>query len=124
MTVEDSDSAARHKIVIFADANVNGPEPFQVERIRSNGETLSFTSHSVEPRAVIALAEQLFGAQPEAYVLGIRGYAFNEFGERLSEKARANLTDAIRLHLEDRLAAGEAIKAAENVNLTTVEVAV
>jgi predicted RNase H-like HicB family nuclease len=40
------------------------------------------------------------------------------------EEARANLADAIRLHIEDRLANGEEIKAPESVNLTTVEVAV
>ena len=40
------------------------------------------------------------------------------------EEARANLADAIRLHLEDRLADGEEIKSAESVNFTTVEVAV
>ncbi len=40
------------------------------------------------------------------------------------ETARANLADAIRLHVEDILAAGETIKTPESVNLTTVEVAV
>jgi predicted RNase H-like HicB family nuclease len=40
------------------------------------------------------------------------------------EEARANLTDAIRLHVEDRLADGEEIKPPESVNLTSVEVAV
>jgi predicted RNase H-like HicB family nuclease len=40
------------------------------------------------------------------------------------EEARANLTDAIRLHLEDRLADGEDISSPESVSLTTVEVAV
>ena len=40
------------------------------------------------------------------------------------EQARANLADAIRLHIEDRLANGEEIKALESANLTTVEVAV
>ena len=40
------------------------------------------------------------------------------------ETARANLADAIRLHVEDILAAGETIKTSESVNLTTVEVAV
>lgn len=38
------------------------------------------------------------------------------------EEARANLTDAIRLHLEDRLAAGEEINTPESVNLTTVAI--
>lgn len=40
------------------------------------------------------------------------------------EEARTNLADAIRLHVEDRLANGEEIKTPESVNLTTVEVAV
>jgi len=40
------------------------------------------------------------------------------------EEARANIVDAIRLHIEDRLAAGEDIRISESVNLTTVEVAV
>ncbi len=39
------------------------------------------------------------------------------------EEARANLVDAIRLHVEDRLPDGETIKAPESVNLTTVEAA-
>ena len=40
------------------------------------------------------------------------------------EDARTNLSDAIRLHVEDRLADGEEIKSSESVNLTTVAVAV
>jgi predicted RNase H-like HicB family nuclease len=40
------------------------------------------------------------------------------------EEAHSNLTDAIRLHVEDRLANGEEIKVSESVNLTTVKIAV
>jgi predicted RNase H-like HicB family nuclease len=40
------------------------------------------------------------------------------------EEAHAKLTDAIRLHVEDRLAHGEEIKISESVNLTTVKIAV
>lgn len=40
------------------------------------------------------------------------------------EETRANLADAILLHVEDRLAAGEEIKSPQSVNLTTIEVAV
>ena len=39
------------------------------------------------------------------------------------EEARANLADAVQLHVEDRLADGEDIKASDSVNLTSVEVA-
>lgn len=40
------------------------------------------------------------------------------------EDARLNLIDAVRLHIIDRLADGEEIHPAENVNLTSVEIAV
>ncbi|HPA45272.1 MAG TPA: type II toxin-antitoxin system HicB family antitoxin [bacterium] len=40
------------------------------------------------------------------------------------EEARANLADAIRLHVEDRVKAGEEIRVPESVNLTTLEVVV
>ncbi len=40
------------------------------------------------------------------------------------EEARANLQDAICLHIEDRIADGEEIRIPQSINLTTIEVAV
>jgi predicted RNase H-like HicB family nuclease len=40
------------------------------------------------------------------------------------EEAIANITDAMRLHLEDRLANGEEIPEGVSVSLSTVEVSV
>lgn len=40
------------------------------------------------------------------------------------EEAIGNIEDAIRLHIEDRLASGEPVPAAEMVSLATLEVAV
>jgi len=40
------------------------------------------------------------------------------------EEARDNLADAVKLHVEDRLASGEEIRALRSVSLTTIEVAV
>ena len=37
----------------------------------------------------------MFGAKTEGYILGIRGYEFHEFGERLSDRARDNLAAAL-----------------------------
>ena len=66
-----------------------------IERIRPAAETLSFSTHSVSPKAVLAMARDMFDATPKAYELGIRGYEFNEFGERLSDNARSNLDAAV-----------------------------
>jgi len=93
LTVEDAEAVSRHDVVVFADAAVRGSEPFFFRRlapVRGSG----FSSHSVEPGEVLDLAATLFGAQPAAYVLGIRGYEFNEFGERLSAAAAGNLAAA------------------------------
>lgn len=94
LTVEDADDVARHDIVIFADAAVNGQEPFYVEEVQPK-EALSFSSHSVEPCVLLHMARTLFHASTRAYILGIRGYEFNEFGEGLSPRATANLEKAI-----------------------------
>lgn len=40
------------------------------------------------------------------------------------EEALENVKDAIRLHVEDRVAAGEEVPQAESVSLTSLEVAV
>jgi hydrogenase maturation protease len=93
--VEDAAAVARHDVVIFADADVAGREPFAFYRIEAKVE-LSFSSHDCDPQAVLALAHDLFGARTQGYVLAMRGYEFNEFGERLSDAARANLESAVR----------------------------
>lgn len=93
LTVEDAATVAEHDVVVFADAALSGLEPFSFRRIEPKAE-LSFTTHSVEPEAVLGLAWELFGARTRGYVLGVRGYAFNEFGETLSERARINLAAA------------------------------
>lgn len=94
LTVEDAAGVARHDVVVFADADVGGAEPFWVKRIHPEATSLSFSSHSVGPQAVLSLAKELFHAEPEGYILGIRGYVFDEFGEKLSPKAKANLACA------------------------------
>jgi len=100
LTVEDSAEAAKYDIVVFADADMAGPEPFSVRRIRGDDDQcMSFSSHSVRPTGVLGLAKRLFNAEPRAYLLGVRGYEFNAFGDGLSARARVNLaaaTDYVR----------------------------
>ncbi len=95
LTVEDAAQVAEHDVVVFADAAVSGAEPFCFRRIEPKTE-VSFSSHEVDPQAVLGLAQDLFGARTLGYVLAIRGYEFNEFGESLSFRARVNLEAALR----------------------------
>jgi len=98
LTLEDVKTAADHRIVIFVDASVSGDSPFFLSPVHPQA-ALSFSSHSLEPEHVLALAEQLFGRRPEGYVFGIRGYEFDDFGEQLSPDAQANLESALRFML-------------------------
>ena len=94
LTVEDAVDIAEHDIVIFADADVSGPEPFYLKAIQPS-KSVTFSSHSITAENLLALAYELFQKDIKAYALGIRGYEFNEYDERLSAKAQSNLKNAI-----------------------------
>jgi hydrogenase maturation protease len=103
LAVEDAAAIAEHDFVVFADADTSGPEPFHFERVIPESH-MSFSSHSISADALMAMAEDLLSSRAKAYMLGIRGYEFNEFGERISPKAMQNLGEALsflKLALED-----------------------
>jgi hydrogenase maturation protease len=106
LAVEDAAELSRFSAVVFADAATEGPSPFWFSRVDATGTgRLGWTSHSVTPVQVMALARDLFGSQVPAYALGIRGYAFGELDEGLSVQARENLGQAVgfvRRALADR----------------------
>jgi hydrogenase maturation protease len=101
LTVEDSAAVAAHDVAIFADADAAGPAPFSFRAIGPL-PGVGFSIHGLEPGGVLTLAADLFGARPEAYLLGIRGYEFGErgegrieLGEGLTDAARENLAAAV-----------------------------
>ncbi len=91
LVVEDAELAGRHELVIFVDADVAAAEPFEVRPVQPR-EGAGFSTHSVSPEELMHLARQLFSAAATAFVVAIRGYEFDGFGEGLSDKARENLT--------------------------------
>ncbi len=93
LSVEDAADAAEAQVVVFADASYDAPEPFSFTEIESRVDS-SFTTHHVSPASIIGLAETLFQKSPKGYMLSIRGYDFDEFGEYLSEGAQRNLQAA------------------------------
>ncbi len=93
LRVEDAALIAEHDVVVFADASVDGEAPFYVERLEASA-TMSFSTHSLQPKALLGLARDLFQSRTSAYLLGIRGYTFNAFGERLEAQAKENLSAA------------------------------
>lgn len=107
LTVEDAADLAGYDVVLFADADTACREPFELRKldVTENDARIRFTSHTCSPEGVLALARQLFAAEAEGYVLGIRGYEFNAFREGLSDAAAANLDRAIA-YVENALRTG------------------
>ncbi len=94
LQIEDAALCAAHRRVIFVDADRTGPEPFSCRRLSPAASGLGFSSHSVAPAALLALTRQLFDHEPEAWLVGVRGYDFDSFHEGLSRRARSNLAAA------------------------------
>ena len=100
LTVEDAAEVAGYAAVVFADAATQGPTPFWFSRIDDSaiqrvGNSIGWTSHSVSPAQVVALARDLFASKVAAYALGIRGYEFGDLDEALSSRAKDNLAKAV-----------------------------
>jgi hypothetical protein len=90
LSIETAAAVAQHEYVVFADASVAGPEPFAFYPVHPAAQG-TFSTHLVEPEDVMGMARDLFQAKAKGYALAIRGYAFHDFGETLSDKALQNL---------------------------------
>lgn len=109
LQAEDAAAVADHDIVVFVDADVSCPDPFELRPVQPAGEP-RFSTHSLAPETVLSMAWKYLEAMPEAYVLAIRGEDFDGFGEGLSDRARRNLSAAlgfIEKFLEERTSSCE-----------------
>jgi len=79
--------------VIFVDASLDAPAPFTYTPVIAAQDS-SYSSHALSPGALLHATQKLFGEAPPAYVLAIRGEAF-ELGENPSAGATANLAAAL-----------------------------
>jgi hydrogenase maturation protease len=90
---EHAADVAAHAWVVFADAAVDGPAPFDVRPVKASAAA-AFSTHVMEPGAVMALAEAGFGSGAAAWLLSVRGDRFGACGT-LSRRAAVNLEAAL-----------------------------
>jgi hydrogenase maturation protease len=79
--------------VVFVDASLDAPAPFSFTPAVAAIDA-SYSSHELSPGALLHAYRNLFGEAPPAFVLALRGQAF-ELGEGLSEAASVNLEAAL-----------------------------
>lgn len=94
LRLEDAAAVVRHDAVVFVDATTEGPAPFAVREVAAEAGR-RFTTHSVPPGALLDVARRCFGIEVPAWLVAVRGYAFDDFGEGLSAGARDNLDAAV-----------------------------
>jgi hydrogenase maturation protease len=93
LNVEDALACSVHDVVVFIDAAKGLRKPFSMARLEPEAAVPAMT-HSLGPAAVLALAGELYGRAPEAWLLAIRGRRW-EMGEGLSPRASHDLEEAL-----------------------------
>ena len=92
LNAEDALAVAEARAVVFVDAARGGAEPFAFKRLEPRGE-IAFSTHAMSPESVLALAAELYDAKPPAWILAIRGLAW-EPNEPPTKTARNHLAAA------------------------------
>lgn len=93
LNAEDALAISENDIVVFVDASQKETvEHFRFYAIEPAHE-ITFTTHAMMPQSIVALCQELYGRKPDAYMLEIRGYAW-EMSEQLSSAAGINLDKA------------------------------
>ncbi len=100
LNIEDAETVAAAEKVIFADAYAGNDldEGCKIEKCKTDGE-ISYTTHALDPQAVLALSENVYGKKPEAYIIKIKGYKW-ELKEGISRSAKRNLSEAVNCIFE------------------------
>ena len=94
LQIEHAVDLENRALVLFVDASVSCPPPFQFSRVQPVRDT-SYTSHALSPAAVLYVYQQINHAPPPpAFQLALRGERF-DLGESLSTAAEANLVLAL-----------------------------
>ena len=94
LTPELAEPVARARIVVFVDAAVDAPRQVQLRGL-GPADSSSILAHAADPRALLALARNLFGHAPEAWWLTIPVEDLG-IGEGLSPLARRGSETAVR----------------------------
>jgi hydrogenase maturation protease len=93
LTPELADPVSQARVVILVDAAVDAPREVQLRKL-APADTSQIMAHSASPATLLALARDVFGYAPEAWLLTIPAENIG-IGEEISVFTRRGLQTAI-----------------------------
>ncbi len=93
---EFAEEISRSDLVIFIDAACDNDSSGKVrfKRVEPRRSESGAFSHQLDPPALLAMAESLYGAHPEAYFFTVAGQSFG-YGEELSPEVQSAMPELI-----------------------------
>ena len=101
---ELADAVSRAERVVFVDAEANSTGPTRARKIVA-AESSQLMAHHASPSVILALARDVFGKMPPAWLVTIPGHDFG-IGEELSKTALRGVKRALGLIQKIQLLAG------------------
>ena len=93
LTPELADPVSRARVAVFVDAAVDAPREVQLRKLVP-ADTSQLMAHAASPATLLALARDVFGHAPEAWLLTIPAENIG-IGEELSAFTRRGLKTAL-----------------------------
>lgn len=93
LQIEDAALIKDYDQIIFIDASVQPLEGGFSFRPCEIKNTITFSSHRIDPCSILWLCQELYGTTPEAYVMAIEGKCW-ELHQGLSKEAEENFANA------------------------------
>ncbi len=96
LTPELAEPISRAARVVFVDAAAQGaPGAVREQLLRPDAAVPAALTHHINPSALLALSEKLYGHLPEAALFSVAGESF-DYGQSLSPSVEAALPEVIR----------------------------
>ncbi|MBN1416290.1 MAG: hydrogenase maturation protease [Bacteroidales bacterium] len=92
LNIEDAARISEFNLVIFADATKEDIKDYAFTPLMPSPK-IDFTMHSVSPAFILNLCREVYTAIPSAFLLHIKGYAW-EFMQDMTPEAKRNLEEA------------------------------
>ena len=93
LSPEHAEAVAQAETVVFVDAQAGRPGKVELRPIIP-GDSVQVTTHAVEPPTMLALAREVYGRTPAAWLLTIPAEQFG-FGTELSDTTHRGIEVAV-----------------------------